>query len=219
MDRWQIGFHYIASQQKAPILVGEFGGRLNDKKEVIWMREFVKYIHKKNLSFAFWSWNPNSDDTGGILLDDWITVDLPKQKLISQLLPVDFTQMVAASVEEPKKPEKQIPSTTPNISTAARLQATTEIYDDWQSGFCTSFKITNHSNEPIENWQMKFNMDNAKIKNSWNADFKQEKTQYTVIPLDRGKIIQPKQVRDVGFCAEKLGSNYSPQQIQLQVIN
>ncbi len=92
VHRWQIGFNYISSQKRAPILVGEFGGRLNDnEKETIWLNKFVKYIDKKNLSFAFWSWNPNSDDTGGILLDDWKTVDVAKQKLISQLLPVKFT--------------------------------------------------------------------------------------------------------------------------------
>ncbi|WP_228059746.1 glycoside hydrolase family 5 protein [Plectonema radiosum] len=94
VHRWQIGFNYISSQQKAPIFVGEFGGRLNDsEKEAIWLNKFVKYIDEQNLSFAFWSWNPNSADTGGILLDDWKSVDLPKQKLISQLLSVKFTEI------------------------------------------------------------------------------------------------------------------------------
>ncbi|MGF1675612.1 MAG: glycoside hydrolase family 5 protein, partial [Rivularia sp. (in: cyanobacteria)] len=94
VHRWQIGFNYISSQQKAPIFVGEFGGRLNDsEKEAVWLNKFVKYIDEKNLSFAFWSWNPNSADTGGILLDDWKSVDLAKQKLISQLLPVKFTEI------------------------------------------------------------------------------------------------------------------------------
>ena len=173
LHRWQIGFNYIASQQKAPIFVGEFGGRLDDSREVIWLNKFVKYIKKKNLSFAFWSWNPNSEDTGGILLDDWKNVDLPKQQLISQLLPVKFTQKLPTTVREPlkpKKPERQIQSAT-DLSSEARLKATTEIYSDWQTGFCTSFKITNNSNEPVQNWQLKFKMNQASIKNSWNARF------------------------------------------------
>ncbi|MGB3641892.1 MAG: cellulase family glycosylhydrolase [Rivularia sp. (in: cyanobacteria)] len=220
LDRWQIGFNYIASQQKAPIFVGEFGGLLDDKREVIWLNKFVKYINEKNLSFAFWSWNPNSEDTGGILLDDWQNVDLPKQQIISQLLPVKFTQQLPTTVREPvkpKKPERQIQSAT-DLSSSARLKATTEIYSDWQTGFCTSFKITNYSNEPVQNWQLKFNMNQAKIKNSWNADFKQSIGIYTVTPYDWGQTIQPNQVRDVGFCSEKLGSDYSPQQVKLQVI-
>jgi endoglucanase len=218
LDRWQIGFHYISSQNRAPIFVGEFGGRLDDNREIIWMREFLKYIQKKNLSFAFWSWNPNSEDTGGILLDDWKNVDLPKQQLISQLLPVKFTPMQQPAVRELLKPQnqRQTPLTT-NLSSDTKLKVTTEIYSDWQTGFCTSFKITNHSNETVRNWQLQFNMNQAKIKNSWNADFKQQKGIYTVTPFDWGKIIQPKQVRDVGFCSEKLGSDYSPQQVKLQV--
>lgn len=220
IHRWQIGFHYISSQQKAPIFVGEFGGRLaNNEKEAVWLSKFIKYIHEKNLSFAFWSWNPNSKDTGGILLDDWKTVDLPKQQLISLLLPVKFTQTVATRVREPKNPEKQIQDSTPVLSNSAQLKTTTEIYSEWQTGFCTRFNITNDSSEPVQNWQLKFNMNQAKIKNSWNADFRQEKTQYTVTPLNWAKIIKPKQVRDVGFCAEKLGSDYSPQQVKLKVIS
>ncbi|MGH2413967.1 MAG: glycoside hydrolase family 5 protein, partial [Microcystaceae cyanobacterium] len=102
INRWQIGFHYISSQTLAPIFIGEFGGRKVDtnSKEGIWQNEFVKYIKQKNLSFAYWSWNPNSADTGGILLDDWQSVDIPKQQLLSQLLPVNFSQVAPVQVEE-----------------------------------------------------------------------------------------------------------------------
>ncbi len=218
LHRWQIGFHYISSQNRAPILVGEFGGRLaHSDIQAIWMNKFVKYIKEKNLSFAFWSWNPNSEDTGGILLDDWNNVDLPKQQLISQLLPVKFIQQQQTAVREPQKPQKR-DSLTTSASNDARLIVTTDIYSDWQTGFCTSFKIKNHSNEPVKNWQIKFKMNQAKIKNSWNADFKQEKGIYTVTPLDWGKTIQPNQIRDVGFCSQKLGEDYSPQQVKSQVM-
>ena len=220
LHRWQIGFHYISSQNRAPIFVGEFGGRLvNNEKETIWFNKFVKYIHEKNLSFAFWSWNPNSADTGGILLDDWQNVDLPKQKILSQLLPVKFTDIVATTIGEPKKSEQQIQESTSVLSSSAQLKVTTEIYADWQTGFCTKFKITNHSSETVQNWQMKFYMKQAKIKNSWNANFKQAQDKYTVTPLDWGRIIKPNQVTDVGFCAEKIGSDFSPQQVKVQVIS
>ncbi|MCJ8281029.1 MAG: cellulase family glycosylhydrolase, partial [Rivularia sp. ALOHA_DT_140] len=218
LNRWQIGFNYISSQNRAPIFVGEFGGRLvNNEKEAIWLNKFVKYIQRKNLSFAYWSWNPNSEDTGGILLDDWKNVDVPKQQLISQLLPVKFIATAPTTVRENKKPEKQISNTNTVVSKNSKLKATTEIYTDWQTGFCTSFKITNHSNQAVQNWQLQFKMNQAKIKNSWNADFKQKKGLYLVNPLDWGKMIQPNQVRNIGFCAEKLGSDYSPRQVQLKV--
>jgi Cellulase (glycosyl hydrolase family 5) len=89
-NRWQTGFQYIADEGIAPIFIGEFGGYKVDNisKEGIWQRTLVDFINQKNLSFAYWSWNPNSDNTGGILLDDWRTVDAAKQQLLNTLLPV-----------------------------------------------------------------------------------------------------------------------------------
>ena len=86
--RWDIGFNYIAKEGIAPILIGEFGGRQVDgnSKEGIWQRQLVDFIQNKGLSFAYWCWNPNSQDTGGILLDDWLTVDRSKHELLSRLL-------------------------------------------------------------------------------------------------------------------------------------
>ncbi|NEQ19019.1 MAG: glycoside hydrolase family 5 protein [Microcoleus sp. SIO2G3] len=87
-QRWEIGFHYIATQRIAPILIGEFGGPHVDtkSKEGIWQRQLVDFIDKKKLSFTYWCWNPNSEGTGGILLDNWKSINTDKQKLLSQVL-------------------------------------------------------------------------------------------------------------------------------------
>lgn len=207
ISRWQIGFNYIASQNIAPILIGEFGGRQIDlnSKEGIWQNELVKYIQKNNLSFTYWSWNPDSIDTGGLLLDDWQSVDLPKQQLLSQLLP-------PVQVQPPNQPSN--PHVSPTPTSTAQLKVTTDINSNWETGFCVSFKITNQGNTKVNNWQLAFKMNQAKINNFWNADFKQQGAiQYVVAPLDWGKTIEPNQVRDTGFCAKKLGSDYQPQQV------
>ncbi|MCC5598248.1 cellulase family glycosylhydrolase [Nostoc favosum] len=231
IDRWQIGFNYIASQNIAPILIGEFGGREVDlnSKEGIWQNELVKYIQKNNLSFTYWSWNPNSSDTGGILLDDWQSVDLPKQQLLSQLLssvqvqPPDQPSNPPASptptpsvspCTTPSISPTPTPSVSPSTTNIAQLKVTTDINSNWETGFCVSFKITNQGNTKVNNWQLAFYMNQTKINNFWNADFKQQGAiQYVVAPLDWGKTIEPNQVRDTGFCANKLGSDYQPQQI------
>lgn len=87
--RWEIGFNYIHTKRIAPILVGEFGGYHVDSKskEGIWQRKFVDYIAKNKLSFAYWCWNPNSKGTGGVLQDDWQTVNHSKQALLNKILP------------------------------------------------------------------------------------------------------------------------------------
>ena len=88
-QRWEIGFNYIVTKGIAPIFVGEFGGYQVDNysKQGIWQQKFVNYIANKKLSFAYWCWNPNSKGTGGVLQDDWRTVNAPKQALLSKLLP------------------------------------------------------------------------------------------------------------------------------------
>ena len=34
------------------------------------------------MSFTYWSWNPNSGDTGGIALDDWYSVNETKMNIL-----------------------------------------------------------------------------------------------------------------------------------------
>lgn len=87
-QRWETAFHYIATQRIAPILIGEFGGIAvdNKSKEGIWQQKLVDFIAQKNLSFTYWCWNPNSKGTGGILLDDWRTINAPRQTLLKKLL-------------------------------------------------------------------------------------------------------------------------------------
>ena len=249
IDRWQIGFHHISSQNIAPIFIGEFGGRQVDtnSKEGIWQNEFVKYIKQKKLSFAYWSWNPNSADTGGILLDDWLSVDIPKQQLLSQLLPVNFSQVTpvqrsggvgqvgevseeinskfkiqnsklgvsSSSPSSPSSPPSS--SSAPRISSSSsQLAVTSDIYTNWQTGFCVSFKIMNQSNVKVNDWLLTFSMKQAAINNSWNGNFKpQGATQYVVTPLDWGRVVEPNQVRDFGFCANKLGSDYQPTEVRV----
>jgi len=87
-DRWEKGFGYIVEQGIAPVLVGEFGGREVglDTVEGRWQRQFVDYIGRKGLSWTYWALNPNSGDTGGILEDDWTTVNAEKMGLLRRLL-------------------------------------------------------------------------------------------------------------------------------------
>lgn len=77
----------------APVLVGEFGTKLQTEADRKWLAALTSYIGSKKLSFTFWSLNPDSGDTGGILADDWTTVNTDKMTYLSPilapLLPVD----------------------------------------------------------------------------------------------------------------------------------
>lgn len=123
INRWEIGWNYIATKGIAPVWIGEFGGRQTDSnsKEGIWQRKLVDFLNQKNLGFAYWSWNPNSSDTGGILKDDWLTVEAPKQDLLKGVLIansfIPITASPAVATTPSNKPSAVVisPTTQPVV--------------------------------------------------------------------------------------------------------
>lgn len=73
---WLMGDHAVA--------IGEFGGRYTDA-DATWQDAFVDYlVDRGSLHGFYWCLNPNSGDTGGVLLDDWSTVDDDKLALLQR---------------------------------------------------------------------------------------------------------------------------------------
>jgi endoglucanase len=87
-DRW---WGYLHKDNIAPVMLGEFGSLLNDPQDTVWLNSLVTYLGRNTgangMSWTFWSWNPNSGDTGGILRDDWTTINQTKHNL---LVPMQF---------------------------------------------------------------------------------------------------------------------------------
>lgn len=112
---WNDYWGFIFYNNIAPIWIGEMGGHfgldastgaLNKPyrvEETEWMTTLVRYLdfdknadgtvtsgeaggNKAGMSFAWWTYNPTSADTGGLVLDDWTTPQQPKLNLIQPLL-------------------------------------------------------------------------------------------------------------------------------------
>ncbi|WP_379152521.1 cellulase family glycosylhydrolase [Paenibacillus sp. sgz5001063] len=101
---WDDTWGYISKEQIAPILTGEFGGRSVDTLTVEgkWQNALVSYIGKNNLYWTYWSLNPNSGDTGGLLQDDWTSWNEPKQTMLNPIMkPVTFPTVPGGPGEEP----------------------------------------------------------------------------------------------------------------------
>jgi endoglucanase len=63
--------------------MGEFGGRsVGQDPEGQWQRELVAFLKREGISYTYWSWNPDSGDTGGLLEDDWQTLNPDKLALL-----------------------------------------------------------------------------------------------------------------------------------------
>jgi aryl-phospho-beta-D-glucosidase BglC (GH1 family) len=80
---WDKRWGYLQERGLAPVLVGEFGGKaVGSGKEGAWMHTLMSYIRAHGLSYTFWCVNPNSGDTGGLLMDNWTTVNPAKMALL-----------------------------------------------------------------------------------------------------------------------------------------
>jgi endoglucanase len=83
---WDQTWGYLASGGTAPILVGEFGTKYETEADQEWLQSLADYIGENGLSFTYWSLNPDSGDTGGILEDDWQTVREDKMAVLAPVL-------------------------------------------------------------------------------------------------------------------------------------
>lgn len=113
---WNDYWGFIFYDNIAPIWIGEMGGHFGlnadtgvlDKpyrvEETEWMTHLVRYMNfdknidgtlggqetpsggRKGISFAWWTYNPTSADTGGLVQGDWATPQQAKLNLIQPLL-------------------------------------------------------------------------------------------------------------------------------------
>ena len=84
---WDHHWGYLVRENIAPVLVGEFGGlSVGDDVEGVWQRALVEYMRERGISYTYWALNGNSGDVGGLLGEDWTTVDAAKQKMLDSHL-------------------------------------------------------------------------------------------------------------------------------------
>ncbi len=79
---WDTHWGFLAKEHIAPVVLGEFGGRsVGADAEGIWQRALLSYAEENGIGWLNWSFNPDSSDTGGLLADDWLTVEQEKLQL------------------------------------------------------------------------------------------------------------------------------------------
>ncbi|MDR3632783.1 MAG: cellulase family glycosylhydrolase [Isosphaeraceae bacterium] len=94
---WTEYWGYLYQQDIAPVWLGEFGSMLQTTSDQQWYQQITSYLAntasspsvagQQGISWTWWSWNPNSADTGGILQNDWQTVN---QNKVQGLVPIEF---------------------------------------------------------------------------------------------------------------------------------
>jgi endoglucanase len=127
---WDSHWGYLLKNDIAPVWIGEFGTKNVTLSDQQWFRALASYIQSTGCSFAYWCWNPNSGDTGGILQDDWQTIHQDKQSILQPLLApligstAQPTLRASATPTPKPTPTPTLVSPSPNPTAAASPSAT-----------------------------------------------------------------------------------------------
>jgi endoglucanase len=159
--RWRTGFGFIREAGIAPLLVGEFGGREVglDTVEGRWQRQFADYLGRTGISWTYWALNPNSGDTGGVLRDDWTTVDAAKMVLLRRMLRRARIAFRAWGGEAGRGG-----APPPSGSLRARLV----VDDRWDAGWCGRLVVSGRG--PLASARLTFTLaPGTSVTQSWNA--------------------------------------------------
>ena len=201
---WDQDFGQFHSQGYA-VAIGETGGKYGhggQPKDKVFQNALFSYLNARKIAHVFyWSWNPNSGDTGGILQDDWTSVWQDKVDLLAR-----FWRGEAASASSGTSSGSPVgqPVTTPPASTGSttiNLPSTVKITSDWGAGYCANVVVKNTLSTPGE-WSTRFDIDGT-VKNLWNASYSQSGTQVQVHGLDWNKTVSANASVEFGFCADR----------------
>jgi endoglucanase len=175
---WDTYWGYLLKQDIAPVMVGEFGTTLQAQVDRVWLAELVEYLDENGASWTYWSWNPNSGDTGGILNPDWTTVDTNKYSYIEASLEGPFQPGPGPSeeptdgpTEEPTDGPSEEPTPEPNGACAVDYRVTSA----WNSGYVATVTVTNNAASAISGWNLQWDfIDGESNANAWNAVLTQD---------------------------------------------
>ncbi|KAG9400006.1 hypothetical protein AC1031_010927 [Aphanomyces cochlioides] len=79
---WDLHFGFV-NKKYGPLIMGEWGGKYLASSDIQWQNKFASYLKTNNIGFFYWSLNPNSGDTQGLLADDWNTPRTDKLNMLA----------------------------------------------------------------------------------------------------------------------------------------
>jgi endoglucanase len=231
---WNQHWGYIFNQNIAPVWIGEFGSTLTASVDQTWLRTLVSYMRSGTDSYqwSYWCWNPNSGDTGGILNDDWTTVNTTKDAYLNPIKfslsgpnPTPTVRPSATPTVRPSVTPTVRPSVTPTVrpsvtpttsatatgSGTARCSATMRVDNQWGNGFTATVTVSNPGTVATKTWRVTWTWGgNQSITNSWNATVTQSGTAVTATNLSYNGAIAASGNAAFGFQASFSGTNTVP---------
>lgn len=146
--QWDRTWGYLQKEGIAPVLMGEFGTKLETASDQMWLAALVGYLKTNQMSFAYWSYNPNSGDTGGLVKDDWVT---PQKAKLAALRPILTAVPAVPPVSKPTpapkptptpSPTPAKPSPTPTAPTNGPITARWQLQSSWAQGYVAQIQVS-----------------------------------------------------------------------------
>lgn len=193
-DRWRKGFGYINASGIAPVLVGEFGAKsvTEDTVEGRWITQFADYLAGSGTSWTFWSWNPNSGDTGGVLKDDWTTVHTDKMALL--------TTLMDARPSTPLPKSTAVPKASPAAVSSAGLIGKILVDSRWAKGACLSLTVSNPGSAAVPITELSLDLPGSVVTSSWNGKVKRAGDRVRITTPSWARVEAGTTYDDTGIC-------------------
>ena len=168
----------------------------------VWLENLMAYTGTgvNGISFTYWSWNPNSGDTGGIVGDDWTTVNQAKQSILQPYL-------------IPPVGGGPGPTTTTTPGGSGGCKTAWKLDNSWQGGFQGSLTVTNTGTNAATPWTVTFTLPGATVSNGWNGTFTQSGSTVTVTAPSHSPTLAPGASVSLGFTAN--GPTTAPSAVTL----
>jgi len=90
---WEQHWALAALDLGYPLVLGEWGGRIELAADAAWQRELVQFLLRHRLSSFYWSLNSNDGQTGGLLVD-WKRPQPAKLQLLQRLPVTAATELL-----------------------------------------------------------------------------------------------------------------------------
>ncbi|WP_305886686.1 cellulase family glycosylhydrolase [Actinoallomurus rhizosphaericola] len=204
---WDKFWGYLFKQNVAPVWVGEFGTTLQSTIDQQWLSALVKYMGTGTDSFqwTFWCLNPNSGDTGGILNDDWTTVNTTKDAYLSSVKSTAFDPVGDGSGGGGGT------GGGGGGSGSAACTAAYHVDNDWGNGFTATVTVKSSGTTATKSWKVTWSFGgNQSVSNGWSATVTQSGAAVTATNASFNGGLSPGASTSFGFQATYSGSNTAP---------
>lgn len=203
---WDKYWGYLYRQNIAPIMIGEFGTTLQDPKDKVWLENLLAYTGTgvTGMSFTYWSWNPNSGDTGGIALDDWTNINTAKQAILQPYL-------IPPTGGGPSPTPTGTPTTPPP---AGGCTASYQQVNSWPGGFQGELTVRNTGTAAVNPWSVTWSWPSGvTLASGWNATVTQSGTTVTAAAPAHAPTLAAGASVTIGFTAN--GAAAEPSTVKL----